>query len=598
MECLYLFATECIRVYDIETLPDIPIAQVKKELPPEEELAVIRDQLKLQKRTIIGGKIRVSAAVFRTTLLYLMSNTKEFNMDEYEQTIAKAQAYFRRFRDRNLMLSLKKKQAFRSRVTSEIVKTEEDYVRYLKECVSKYKPIIDKYSKLEAIPADSVEVLFNNIDDIIGFNEKFLSKLKKVTENLRPNSCWVQVFELMNDASTAYTPYLTKYNRTLERIEEVLCVDVVADALNKEKGNDKDMASYLIMPIQRLPRYVLLLKELRKHTWDEHPDAAMMDKMIDLVKSVTSVINEKKNKADAEYTKPVITEKYDVGKFKDVAKEEIIYEHDFKLNGSSVTVSLTPKYLVIVSKGVVKALYNIEKIQLLPCESKKDSFKIRVGDSTKEKLQGTKLVRDGGLIKMVEHIKKSQSSLVSASSVISMPPTTPTVSKQQTLERGIDVEEELFKRKRTGRLSTYNKRASALSYDELSAIMPSSAHKVGRMRAMSATPGRIDTPSEDETSSVSPASSSQYSMPKLSVTVRGESPNDGGRRRKMSLQEQTLKVSKHGGNNDLTRNMLRSKASPVVDGKRPTNSLGLEVYSFAELEKKPSNITKDDLVVC
>ena len=32
------------------------------------------------------------------------------------------------------------------------------------------------------------------------------------------------------------------------------------------------MRSYLIMPIQRIPRYLLLVKELLKNTPEDHPD--------------------------------------------------------------------------------------------------------------------------------------------------------------------------------------------------------------------------------------------------------------------------------------------------------------------------------------
>ena len=32
------------------------------------------------------------------------------------------------------------------------------------------------------------------------------------------------------------------------------------------------LESYLIMPIQRIPRYNLLLEDLVMHTWPEHPD--------------------------------------------------------------------------------------------------------------------------------------------------------------------------------------------------------------------------------------------------------------------------------------------------------------------------------------
>lgn len=33
-----------------------------------------------------------------------------------------------------------------------------------------------------------------------------------------------------------------------------------------------NIEAFLIKPVQRLPKYVLLLKDLIKHTWADHPD--------------------------------------------------------------------------------------------------------------------------------------------------------------------------------------------------------------------------------------------------------------------------------------------------------------------------------------
>ena len=54
--------------------------------------------------------------------------------------------------------------------------------------------------------------------------------------------------------------------------------------LQKAKENTEcrglDLLSYLIMPVQRLPRYVLLLSELRKNTSLKHADYKNIDKAV------------------------------------------------------------------------------------------------------------------------------------------------------------------------------------------------------------------------------------------------------------------------------------------------------------------------------
>jgi len=66
-----------------------------------------------------------------------------------------------------------------------------------------------------------------------------------------------------------------------------------------ERKNDKernptgmDLNSFLIMPIQRIPRYKLLLSEVLKHTDPDHPDFANLTKALKEVDEVAKKIND------------------------------------------------------------------------------------------------------------------------------------------------------------------------------------------------------------------------------------------------------------------------------------------------------------------
>ena len=54
---------------------------------------------------------------------------------------------------------------------------------------------------------------------------------------------------------------------------------------------------YLIMPIQRVPRHILLLTDLIKHTPPEHPDFAALSKAVERTKEVAVVFNDAKGRA-------------------------------------------------------------------------------------------------------------------------------------------------------------------------------------------------------------------------------------------------------------------------------------------------------------
>jgi len=55
-----------------------------------------------------------------------------------------------------------------------------------------------------------------------------------------------------------------------------------------------DLLSYLIMPIQRTPRYVMLLEDLVKHSPDDHIDNKNLSEALKKMKEVAALINEKK----------------------------------------------------------------------------------------------------------------------------------------------------------------------------------------------------------------------------------------------------------------------------------------------------------------
>ena len=56
----------------------------------------------------------------------------------------------------------------------------------------------------------------------------------------------------------------------------------------KREVKSLDLPSYLILPIQRIPRYSLLLSQLLKVTPNNHPDRDLIEKAKDLVENVAT----------------------------------------------------------------------------------------------------------------------------------------------------------------------------------------------------------------------------------------------------------------------------------------------------------------------
>ena len=65
-----------------------------------------------------------------------------------------------------------------------------------------------------------------------------------------------------------------------------------------EESGHEDLSGFLIKPFQRICRYVLLLKELRKHTPEDWPDYPGLCQAIEQIDSIVKEANETKRMLD------------------------------------------------------------------------------------------------------------------------------------------------------------------------------------------------------------------------------------------------------------------------------------------------------------
>jgi len=63
-------------------------------------------------------------------------------------------------------------------------------------------------------------------------------------------------------------------------------VNAIFEELDNANGLGVRLNALLITPVQRIPRYVLLLRELRNRTDPSHPDFALIQKAIPIIEEV------------------------------------------------------------------------------------------------------------------------------------------------------------------------------------------------------------------------------------------------------------------------------------------------------------------------
>lgn len=60
----------------------------------------------------------------------------------------------------------------------------------------------------------------------------------------------------------------------------------------------QELSSFIINPIQQLPRYIMLLSDLLRNTASDHPDHANIGIALDKMKKLTEDVNEKKRESE------------------------------------------------------------------------------------------------------------------------------------------------------------------------------------------------------------------------------------------------------------------------------------------------------------
>eukprot|EP01106_Pelomyxa_sp_JSP_P013465 TRINITY_DN4031_c0_g1_i1.p1 TRINITY_DN4031_c0_g1~~TRINITY_DN4031_c0_g1_i1.p1 ORF type:complete len:248 (-),score=56.30 TRINITY_DN4031_c0_g1_i1:146-889(-) len=117
--------------------------------------------------------------------------------------------------------------------------------------------------------------------------------------------------------------YVQNYENAVATLTELCRNHEFANWLEKQQAVPEcaglDIYSYLVMPVQRLPRYVLLLTQLSKHSDKTRPDYPQLLKALEKMKEVAEYINEKKRDLDA-MSKVSQIDKQIVGKFVDPEK--------------------------------------------------------------------------------------------------------------------------------------------------------------------------------------------------------------------------------------------------------------------------------------
>jgi hypothetical protein len=177
----------------------------------------------------------------------------------------------------------------RTNIMREMYETEKSYVRNLKEICDLYMgPMKDTKWK------DHINKLFSNIMMIVQINDELLEGLSKAISDWNPETTQVgPVFAKMAPFMRLYNTYGNSYNDAATLLLELKKKDDFSTFLQNCRGTQPlDLEALLIQPVQRIPRYRMLLEDMLKNTPSSHPDKAGVETSLIQIRDVANNVNE------------------------------------------------------------------------------------------------------------------------------------------------------------------------------------------------------------------------------------------------------------------------------------------------------------------
>jgi len=193
---------------------------------------------------------------------------------------------------------LEKKKQLRQHLQKELIQTETSYVNGLETVAKVYKkPMMEKMKKLK-VTIEDVQAIFSNLEAIIQLHRIILKEFQASPDDIiKTLNSHAAYFKM-------YTLFLSGYDKGLQTMDRLRKNKTFQQFLVTQQetgeggGSCLDIMSYLITPVQRIPRYELMLREILKNSEDGDEDKELIEKTYNQIRSIAMHINEQKRRVE------------------------------------------------------------------------------------------------------------------------------------------------------------------------------------------------------------------------------------------------------------------------------------------------------------
>ncbi|KAM4651256.1 rho guanine nucleotide exchange factor 3 isoform 2-T2 [Discoglossus pictus] len=199
---------------------------------------------------------------------------------------------------------LTSKELKRQEAIFELSQGEEDLIEDLKLAKKAYH---DPMLKLSIMTEQELNQIFGTLDSLIPLHEDLLRRLRGVR---KPDGSTEHVGHIL----VGWLPCLNSYDSYCSnqvaakalldhKKQDHRVQDFLQRCLESPFSRKLDLWNFLDIPRSRLVKYHLLLKEILRHTPNDHPDQQHLEEAINIVQGIVTEINIKTGESECHYYK-------------------------------------------------------------------------------------------------------------------------------------------------------------------------------------------------------------------------------------------------------------------------------------------------------
>ncbi|XP_041127428.1 uncharacterized protein LOC121327429 isoform X2 [Polyodon spathula] len=246
------------------------------------------------------GRILDSEGWFPASFVRLRVNQDE-PMEEYLAKLEDGKAEDSSSSVRRHGPGFPSKDQMRTNVINEIMSTENDYMKHLKDICEGY--IKQCRKRTDMFTDEQLCTIFGNIDEIYRTQKKFLKGLEKRFNRENPHlseigSCFI---EHQTDFQI-YSEYCNNHPNACVELSKLMKVNKYVFFFEAcrllQKMIDISLDGFLLTPVQKICKYPLQLAELLKYTNPQHRDYKDVEAALNAMKNVARLINERKRRLE------------------------------------------------------------------------------------------------------------------------------------------------------------------------------------------------------------------------------------------------------------------------------------------------------------